>query len=318
MKTKTLALLLLLGIAAPARAATVYLKDGSRLQGTVVSATARDIQLHTPDGLLRISADRISRIDYAESEAPPPQAPPQAPAPAPTPVPVPAPFPPRRPGRLRWRYEETPSLEDRRQAFSLNLGLAAPLSGVDFSSIGGGSGSNGGPGPLLGAQYVYYLNQRLGLGADFGFFGRGGTDSPSLVLSADTSVSGGSLLLLGVLRYALLPRGPARPYVLAGLGAHRSSTQIDATPIPGFAWSDTGTAETRRLVDGSSWGLASTLRLGMDFHYLDPAFFSFELGWLGLQGADAPATAAGRALGLSGVSGPLHVFIVGGRWGWRF
>src|SRR5689334_3018076 len=50
--------------AASVDAATIYLKDGSQLKGTVVGATARDVDLYTQDGTLHISTDRILRVDY--------------------------------------------------------------------------------------------------------------------------------------------------------------------------------------------------------------------------------------------------------------
>src|SRR5690606_15244318 len=56
-------------IASSVQAAVIHLKDGSRLQGTVVSATARSIQLHTPDGTLTISTDRIASIEFADADA---------------------------------------------------------------------------------------------------------------------------------------------------------------------------------------------------------------------------------------------------------
>src|SRR5689334_15256583 len=54
-------------------AAVIYLKDGSRLRGTVVGATAQNIIVHTADGILTITNDRLRRIDYEETaiEVPP-------------------------------------------------------------------------------------------------------------------------------------------------------------------------------------------------------------------------------------------------------
>src|SRR4051812_29443907 len=66
--------------AASAHAAVVYLKDGGTLRGTIVSATAGDVQLHTDQGAVTISTDRIQRIDYNDDG-------PQAPAPSETPPP---------------------------------------------------------------------------------------------------------------------------------------------------------------------------------------------------------------------------------------
>ena len=51
------------------------------MRGTVVSATAQSVQIHTPDGLLTISSNRILKIDYSDQQqeaapTPAPAAPP--------------------------------------------------------------------------------------------------------------------------------------------------------------------------------------------------------------------------------------------------
>src|SRR5260221_12856011 len=85
-----------------AQAAVVYLKDGSQVHGTVVSATARDIELFTPHGTLHINADQIVRIDYAENESkPPPSSEPTSPPTQTPPSPAPAYEPPVRPYHRR-------------------------------------------------------------------------------------------------------------------------------------------------------------------------------------------------------------------------
>ena len=49
--------LLLAAWTTTAQAAIVYLTDGSRVEGTIVGATARDVQVHTAEGTLTISAE---------------------------------------------------------------------------------------------------------------------------------------------------------------------------------------------------------------------------------------------------------------------
>ena len=58
--------------------------------------------------------------------------------------------------------------------------------------------------------------------------------------------------------------------------------------------------------------------LGVDFHIYEPSVFSFEAGWTSLAGATYHATSAGQALGLDGISGPVQILTVAGRWAWRF
>jgi opacity protein-like surface antigen len=286
-----------------AEAATVFLKDGSRVSGTVVSATARDLQVHTPDGLLTITTDRILRVDYSDSEG-------KFSAPAATPRPVPLAFAPEPVERRLW--------SERRQQFSLGLGFDAPLSRVDLRSTGGGTDSNGSTGLILSSQYLYHLTSRLAMGAQTEFLNRSGTNSQSLLPESNTDVFGNTFLFLGTLRYSFTDRGYARPYLLGGLGANQTSTTIEATPNVGFAWSDTDTAETRTLVDESHWGFASTVRFGVEFALMDPGLFSLEVGWTRLSNPTYGATQAGRDLGLDHVTGNQNVLAFAARWGWRF
>jgi opacity protein-like surface antigen len=276
--------------AARAEAAVVTLKDGSILRGAVVGQTADGLQLSTPDGTLHIGLDRVLRVDYVEEAAPPPL--PDLPSPG----------------------EAAPS--SRRQFVSVGIGLMEPVGSVNFHSIGGGSADNGDLGGQVGVQYVYFLTPRLGAGLDFDYFNRGGTISERLYPSASASVGGDTDLLLAVLRYSLADRGTARPFVLVGAGGGWNTTTVDVRPA---VWADTGTHETRRLIDDGAWVPAASVRLGVDLDLgaLQPGVVTFELGWTGLASARYGATPQGQALGLSGVSGPLNIISFTARCGWR-
>lgn len=289
MRPVSRAALLALLLASPCGAATVHLRDGRRLTGTVVSATARDLELFMGGSTLRLRASDILRVDYGE-DIPPAGAPPR---------------------EASWR-------EERKQQLGIDLGLSIPLGDVDFAPAGGGSASNGDVSASAGGHYLYFDRPRLGLGFAVEYLARGPTDSPGLLNSADSSVRGGSVALLGIMKYILKPGEPVQPFLLAGIGAARNWTIVDSQPSPGFVWNDTGTDETRRLVDGRAWAPAGTLRAGLDFWASSPAVFSLEAGWTVIGGANYAATQAGRAIGLSGVSGTVQIVTVGGRWGWRF
>jgi len=304
VKTLKTALWLALAVllAAPLSAATIYLKDGTQVRGTVVSATANYVTVHTQDGATRrITSDKIARIDYAETPAPPPPSPAAAP-PAPS----------------EWRRLQQTGFESTKQQVDIGLGFAAPLGSIDFGSIGGGQGSNGDIGILVDGRYLYYRTPQLAFGAGIDFLHRSATDSTSLIQSADTNVWGNTVLLQALARYLFVDHGTTRPYIQAGLGPEHTSTFIDATPSPGFAWSDTNTAESRRLVDEGHWGLGGSVAVGLDFEFTAPSVFSLELGWTGVSSAKYAATPAGQALGLTDVSGGVSYITVAARWGWRF
>ena len=290
-----------------AEAAVVYLKDGSRLTGTVVGATARDIQLYTPDGTLRISTDRIASIDYQGAAPPSGAAAPAAPA-----------EPAYQPQQARSRFARGERQTPGPNYIGLDLGIAAPLSDVDFHPIGGGSASNGDVGASLGLQYLRYLSPQWAVGADFQWLDRTQTDSFGLLANSHAQVSGDSVVFMGLVKYDMIDHGDARPYVAAGAGFHSTNETIDAQPLAGFVWSDTLTDEPRRLVDQTRTGPAGTVRLGVDLYVVEPSIISFEAGWTALGGDTYHATGQGKAIGLDGVSGPVHVLTINFKWGWRF
>jgi opacity protein-like surface antigen len=280
----------------PLAAAVIHLKDGSRVRGTVVSATARQVQIHTEDGTRNVPADNILRIDYAEEVEPGP--------------------PPGAPESRRYIRED--DAEDLVQLFSFDLGLASPLSRVDTTSTGGTPARNGGTGLRLGVEYLYYVNKRLGVGLDFHYFHRSALDDSGFIPNGHTRISGDTIAPILVAKYSLTGRGAARPYVLAGAGVNHTSMIIDTQPFGGFRWSDTNTAETRRLVDDSRWGPAARAAVGVDFKATSPSIFSFEVGWTGIFNERYDGTPSGVDLGVDGVTGLLNTLTIALRWGWRF
>ena len=293
------AAILLSACAARAGAAVVTLKDGSSLRGKVLGQTADGLELATPDGTLHIGLERVLRVDYAE----PPPLPLDLPLGQGAPAPPPA---------------AAPGARSRKQMVSIAFGLIEPVSRVDFHSVGGGSANNGDLGAQFGAQYLYFPVPCLGAGFDVDYFGRSGTISERLFPAASSSVNGDTWLMLGVLRYTFMHRGAARPFLLLGAGGAYNSETVDVRPSGN--WADTGTHETRRLIDDSSWTPAASARLGVDLHVdaIEPGIITFEAGWTGLAAARYGATPQGQKLGLSGISGPLNIITFTARYGWRF
>jgi len=281
---------------AQTQAAVVYLKDGSQVRGTIVSATARDLQVHTVDGRLSISTERIQRIDYAEVER--------------------ASSDPVVPSLVRHPVSP-PDPDSYRQFFAVGMGVGAPMSRMDFTSTGGGTATNGGAGFHLTTQYLHSLTSRWSAGMNVEFMNRG-SETQSLLPNSTTEVSGNSLLMLAAVKYALTDRGSVRPYVMGGVGPHYTSTVVDATPNAEYMWDDSDSWETRTLVDQRHWGIATTARLGLDFLVSPESTLGLELGWTRMMTDDYAATSAGRDLGLESVTGNQNALTFAVRWGWRF
>ncbi len=200
---------------------------------------------------------------------------------------------------------------------SFGFGLAQPVSKVHFGAVGGGAADNGDLGVRLGARYLQSLTPRLGAGVEADYVNRSGTFSTRLFPAADASVRGDAWLLLALLRCSFPARGKARPFILLGAGGAWNKTTIDVKPS---VWADTGTRETRRLIDDSAWTPAASARLGVDLD-LDaaaPGFMTLEAGWTGLARAGYDATPRGQALGLDGVRAPLSFVSFSARYGLRF
>jgi opacity protein-like surface antigen len=299
----SLLLAALLPLSSPLRAETVYLKDGGQLHGSIISAGPERIELATENGTMAIRRDRIQRIEYGTAS--PPAVPSQA---APPPAQPPASY------SEPWREP----LAGGSSLLTLGLGMQFPISDVDLGEMtGGGKGLNGDIGPLIALQYLYQLDRGVGLGAEFDYLGRSHTDSLNLLANAVGQVSGDSVLFMAVGRVLLRKEGNARPYLAGALGAHRTSTVIDAQPLLGFVWNDTGTDEPRRLVDDSAWGLASSVRVGVDFFATSPTILGLELGWTRLGSATYKATTAGQDQGLSRVKGAIDMITLAGRLGFN-
>lgn len=296
--------------ASRARAAVVYLKGGGSLTGEVVSSSDKQVVIQTSQGRVSVDASRVESIDYKSS--PPPAAPAARPAPAAPPA---AAGPYVRPHDL---------FEPRLNTVSFDFGLSVPASSLDFSGtdfgggVRGGRANNGDLGARIGLQYLRAVTPRSALGVEFAYVDRSSTDSPDLLPNAFSHVSGDSVILLANWKYMLTKDGEVRPYVLFGAGGHYTSTTVDAHPNPGFVWSDTLTSEGRRIVDGSEWGPAMSVRLGLDFLFAQPTIFGLEVGWTGLANSKYRPTSQGQDLGLPGGTNMLNLITFSGRWGWSF
>jgi hypothetical protein len=280
--------------ATAARADTVILKEGGRLDGKVISATDREVVLDGAAGRVRIDASRVQSIDYSTGGAL-------------TPAPAPAPYE-YRVTRRRRRME--PLYEPPQQALSIDFGLAAPLNSVNGPN--GGSANNGDVGPLIGLQYLYYASPNIAWGLEVNYLNRSNTDSQGLAPNSYAHVYGDSLLLLADLKLSLTDRGPVRPFLLLAGGGHNTTTTINVYPNQGYP----GYPIT--AVNDSTWGPAASVRLGLDFGFVDPRVFSIEAGWTGLWHAGYQPTTAGQSMGFPGSSGMLNYFTFAGRFGFTF
>jgi opacity protein-like surface antigen len=164
------------------------------------------------------------------------------------------------------------------------------------------------PGGAVGGQYIYYLSSKptFGIGADINYTFLQGRETGEVLQDFST---GTRFRPLTVLSIAKLTFGPGRlhPYLFGGLGFHQTSFLLQLTPKPGQVWSDTGTSETRRTVDGTGTGFAAAVGFGLDMFVSPNVFVGAEVRGTHLGTANYGHTAAGTALGMGDLKGSINL-----------
>jgi hypothetical protein len=188
-----------------------------------------------------------------------------------------------------------------------------------FQIYGGGAGFGGryhqpgvnqdeqnlaGGGGLIGGQFLYFTSENWAVGFDISHASFGDQDSNQLLTNRFTQSSADNTTGLFVVRLSY-PKGHFRPYIQSGLGVHHTSLNLDGTPINGTTWSDTGTAETRTLLDDGHAGLALEGAIGTYVYFTERFFIGAELKLTSLGGKDFQPTAAGIHEGLLAPNGAV-------------
>lgn len=166
------------------------------------------------------------------------------------------------------------------------------------------------PGPFAGLRYLRNLDSMLALGFQLDAAQPRANDSLRLIANGvtRTKLLVGELLIISRVRFL---EKRIRPYLLLGLGVHSTTLQIDSKPLTGFAWSDTGTSESRTLVKSRKLGGVVALESGVDYHISDSLTAGAYAGYHYATKATYKATAAGTASGLTGVKGAFGGVIAG-------
>lgn len=135
-----------------------------------------------------------------------------------------------------------------------------------------GESKIGVPGPVGGAEFVYLLLARVGIGVDIDYFSSGRKASGTLFSGYDTTLSADQLAALGIFRINLVDRHSFVLYLLGGAGAARLAVHGDIKPQPGILWPDSGTSENRTLFDSASTAFTYATGAGIDY-FLTPRVF---------------------------------------------
>jgi opacity protein-like surface antigen len=126
-------------------------------------------------------------------------------------------------------------------------------------------GSNGG---AVGVQVMFPVTENVSVGGDFLASDLGSKTSDALITGLHTDYHVHAKTFLACAKLAS-KRDKIEPFLFGGLGLHSSSMLADISPMSGLAWSDTGTTETRRVIDDSTMGFAAAMALGLDYYMSD-------------------------------------------------
>lgn len=167
-------------------------------------------------------------------------------------------------------------------------------------------------GGVIGGQFLYFITDTpsLALGFDISHAGFDDHDSFQLLTNRYTQSSADSTSGLFIARLSY-PKGHVRPYIQGGLGAHHTRLSLDGTPINGTSWSDTGTTETRSLLDDGHMGAAAEGAVGVYFYFSEKFFIGVEYKVLALMGKDFSPTNAGVREGLLSPDGGVGESAIG-------
>ncbi len=200
------------------------------------------------------------------------------------------------------------------QEASVNVGAAIPTTQYDLTSVGGSKDTMGGTGVGFGGQYLYNLTKAIGVGGEFNYASFGNKDHS--VTKAVVTSSYGTWSLEAVARYVLMPESRVNPYIIAGLGLGSVSAKATTKPASGYAWTNTGTTESRTNFDGSATGVAFSIGAGADADITDSLFAGLDLRWrfVGAKHDYADGVSPGTTDSISSGSG----LAVSGDLGWKF
>lgn len=179
---------------------------------------------------------------------------------------------------------------------SLNAGKAAP---------GGSAG-----GSSYGFRFLRDEGECVSLGLDIDLIKPKEKSIDGLVPNVRTTRRIASSSVLGVVRVGAL-EGDLRPYGLLGFGIHFTNIRLDSAPKAGSTWTDTGTTETRTLMDADGRGLAVKISAGADYAVTDHFLAGGFLAYNNMGGAAYGVTDAGRKQGLAGRGGALTAITFG-------
>jgi|GEM_PF-5337854 len=121
-----------------------------------------------------------------------------------------------------------------------------------------------GPGYSLGAQLLLRQSPHFYFGLEFERLTGGKNSSPTLKDIFADNADFDSAEIMAIERIST-SEGKVRPYAIGGVGLEAATIRINGSPQAGHVWPDTGTTETRNLVNSFQRAPAFTFQIGFDY-----------------------------------------------------
>lgn len=198
---------------------------------------------------------------------------------------------------------------------SINTGGFFPLTRVSVQ--GGGTDDLAGPGFMVGADYFRNLTDDFSMGFEIDSINAGQHNSTSIFPHLFITSQFSSLAEFILLRVSKTV-GTISMYGVAGLGAHTTTIKADAFPVAGFSWSDTGTGESRSLINTTAKGAAACLQFGLDSYLRENLSLGASARYYYLGSSMYGAAPAAQKMGLQSLGTSISGFSLTATLGYHF
>jgi len=187
------------------------------------------------------------------------------------------------------------------------LGRGSPQSAARAGNLFQEDGSQG---LNWSADFLHKIARQVSIGIGGGHFSSGDNTETTFVPNTSSTVSSKMTSILALGRLDLTSSAKFVPYVIAGIGWARNSLTVSA--LPDSTWSDTGTSESRTLVDDSGSALGYAAGAGVDVALSDRIFLGVEARYQGSTRRSFDVTPQGESVMDQGsVSTALKMVILG-------
>lgn len=209
-----------------------------------------------------------------------------------------------------------------RHEVAIQLGAFRPTAGFGITGVTGEGGERfGGMGFLFAADYFHAVTSLLSAGLEGLYLNRGNYEMKNLPFSnqfagASTQVRGNTMAILALLRLRA-PGTGYRPFMIGGIGAHRTTMDVYMLSPPGTFWG-AGFGPEMHVVQGKSTGPIGVLRGGIERAWADGGTLALEAGWVVIPAGTYNRTVLGTLMVPNDIVSRGDGLSISAKFGYRF